>query len=183
LFSTMHPVLSKYSGISAETLSTLNASKYLQERGRLGFEFLPRTVGVDSNHSFESTEIALLKDALLMVVAALPIGALDDQSDDKFGKSFLSVWRAAVGAATDAAFLMNCQIVLEFGLKSAWLKPAGLKMFTSLPSRGHALRNATIGAVAIRLWLLDQCIRYEKLLEPKDTEVIKVAPNKPKKSK
>lgn len=67
--------------------------------------------------------------------------------------------------AADATELMACQIMLEYGIKTAWLKPGGSKLLSSLSSRTHAMRFATSGLLALRLSALDQAIRYTKVLD------------------
>jgi hypothetical protein len=157
-----------FDSMPLEILSTLQASKFVTAHYRIvGFAFPLRT-RPSAHHSQESIELSLLKDAMLQVLAALPQGSLDE-SDERWGNNFMFSWKNAISSASDASMLMNCQILLEYGIKNAWLKPAGLKVMGCLPSRSHALRNATIGSVAIRLWMFDQCIRYEKVLDAKQS--------------
>jgi hypothetical protein len=99
---------------------------------------------------------------MLMLEAALPVGSVDD-SDDRWGEDFAVPWREAVAVAGDATALMQCQLMLEYGIRTSWLKPAGLKMFSCLPSRVQCVRNATCGLVAIRVWVLDATIKYDQV--------------------
>ena len=155
-----------FDSLPNDILLTLNASKYIHTNHRI-IGFIPLLRCKPSTyHSCESIELLLLKDCMLYVLSALPIGCLDEH-DDKWGNNFIINWKNAISSSNDANMLMNCQILLEYGIKNAWLKPSGLKIFSCLPSRSHALRNATVGSVAIRLWMLDQCIRYEKVVDPK----------------
>lgn len=108
-----------------------------------------------------SSPLALIKTALLTIFAALPLGCVDT-SEDRWGDEFANAWVECVNLATDAFALMQCQLMLEFGIRTAWLKPTGLKFFSCLPSRSYAFRNASFGAVAIRLWTLDMTIKFEK---------------------
>jgi hypothetical protein len=59
---------------------------------------------------------------------------------------------------------MACQIMLEYGIKTAWLKPGGNKLLSALPSRTHSMKFASTGMIALRLSALDQAIRYEKVV-------------------
>ena len=108
-------------------------------------------------------DIRLLKSAMLILEASLPEKCVDT-SDERWGGTsdgFTTYWRAAVIGASDAASLMECQILLEFSVRTAWLSPAGAKLLTCMPSRTHATRFATYGLVALRVFALDEAIRYE----------------------
>merc|ERR1711968_177189 len=69
----------------------------------------------------------------------------------------------AVVAAENATDLMACQIMLEYGIKTTWLKPQGLRLLSALPSRVHCMKFASVGQLALRLSALDQGIRYPKI--------------------
>ena len=80
---------------------------------------------------------------MLTVEAALPDGAIDVDADDKWGGGFQYAWREAVVAAENATDLMACQIMLEYGIKTTWLKPQGLRLLSALPSRVHCMKFAS----------------------------------------
>ena len=109
------------------------------------------------------TDLDIMKLAMLTVEAALPDGAIDIDSDDKWGGGFQFAWREAVVAAEDATDLMACQIMLEYGIKTTWFKPQGLRLLGALPSRVHSMKFASIGNLALRLSALDLGIRYPKI--------------------
>lgn len=117
-------------------------------------------------YSSVSTSIEIIRMGMLMIEAALPVGAVDD-SEDRWADDFVMAWREAVVSATDASLLMQAMVMLEYGIRTPWLVSQGLKLMSCLPSRIHALRNATIGLVALKLWTLDQCIKYDKINYPK----------------
>jgi hypothetical protein len=145
-----------------DTIKTLNAFKFSSEPHRHCGFFAPILTYCNAR-----TTVGMLRSALLLVESALPLGSVDDESDEKWGDHFVEAWREAVVAAHDAASLMQCEIMLECAVRNAWLRPAATKLLTCLASRAHAMRNATCGAVAIRLWVLDSGIRYDKVqLEP-----------------
>jgi hypothetical protein len=108
--------------------------------------------------------LELLKFALLVVEAALPIGAIDQESEDRWSDDFMTVWRDSVLMAGDPTALMACQIMLEYGVKTVWLKPGGNKLLSSLPSRTHSMKFASTGLIALRLSALDQAIKYTKVV-------------------
>eukprot|EP00981_Chlorochromonas_danica_P012889 scaffold5518_cov193-Ochromonas_danica.AAC.4 len=119
-----------------------------------------------SSTTCSSTPAALLemlKHAMFLIEAALPMGSVDDSHEDRWMDDFVLSWRESVSLANDATALMQCQLMLEYGIRTAWLKPSGLKMFSSLPSRLHCLRHATYALVALRIFILDQTIKYDKV--------------------
>mmetsp|Transcript_29526 Transcript_29526/g.49869 ORF Transcript_29526/g.49869 Transcript_29526/m.49869 type:complete len:880 (+) Transcript_29526:28-2667(+) len=135
-------------------------------------------------------ELSVLKAALLLVQAALPLGSMDE-AEDRWGRgpvspvpyfetmalsdsatgggaanqgpAFLNAWRHAVMSASSPALLMECQLMLEYSVRTAWLKSTGAKLMTCLPSRSQAIRGPTLGLVATRLWSLDKAVRYDKV--------------------
>ena len=140
-----------------DTLKSLHAFKHMNESYRHWGLFAPTLTFGNSRST-----VGMLRAGLLIVEAALPAGSVDD-SEDKWGDDLVVAWRESVNTAQDATALMQSQIVLECAVKNAWLRPAGIKLMCCLPSRAHAMRNATCGAVAVRLWALDSAIRYDKL--------------------
>ena len=128
---------------------------------------------------------------MLLVESALPMGALDVESDERWGDDFSVPWREAVAAAADATALMQvrytscynshivlvthtctpplssvrmqCQVMLEYGIRTAWYSANGLKLMSCLPSRAYALRTATLSGVALRLFCLDLAVKYDKV--------------------
>lgn len=144
-------------------LRTLNAIKYTRLSDRAG-----AGVGLCRGHitySDSASPLALLKSALLTVEAALPLGCVDD-TDDRWSVDFNEAWRNAVVSSPNASALMECQLSLEFSIKTGWFRPLGSKLLASLPSRAHSAKYATYSLVALRLWTLDQSLRYEKVILP-----------------
>jgi hypothetical protein len=68
-----------------------------------------------------------------------------------------------VGVASTATHVMECELMLEYAVKSAWMRSTGNKLMGCLGSRQNALRSATLGQVAVRLWCFDQTVRYDKV--------------------
>ena len=137
-----------------QCLQSLRACEYVDENDRAYEDDYPVL-----SYSNKNTEISLIRYALLLVEAALPMGCIDT-ADDKFGENFVLAWREAVMASTDASSLMQCQIFLESCIRAKWLKQ---KLMLAMPSRLHALRNATLSQVALRVWVLDQALKYDKV--------------------
>ena len=48
---------------------------------------------------------------------------------------FLQAWREAVASASDATQLMQCQVMLEYGVRTAWYTHEGLRLFSCMPAR------------------------------------------------
>lgn len=76
---------------------------------------------------------------------------------------FSEAWKYAVTSAADATQLMECQLMLEYGVRSSWFKTTGAKLMCCMPSRLCALRHSTLGMVAMRLFCLDQAVKYDKV--------------------
>lgn len=151
-----------------EELRSLQAFTYVNNSGR-SIARNPASYSILLGaHTYSSScrgtpALLLVKKAMLLVEAALPIGALD-KSDEKWGrKQFAQAWREAIASAADATSLMQCQLLLEFSIKQQWVRPNNIKVFGFLPSRAFSLRNATIGMVAMRIWALDHTIKYDKV--------------------
>ena len=88
------------------------------------------------------------------------------RQDDRWGEEFTIPWRESVLSSTDTASLMQSQIMLEYGVKTGWFTPGGVKLLGSLPSRAQSLRSPSVGLLALRLWTLDRAIRYDKVTLP-----------------
>jgi hypothetical protein len=130
----------------------------------------------DSN---QLNELLLLKVALLIIQSALPRGALEDDNEDKWTllpssssercppqhpkSSFISAWRHGVIAASCCQQVMEYELLLEYCLKPSWYRPLPLKLLSCLPSRAHCLRYPAESLLAMRVWSLDQAIKYDKV--------------------
>lgn len=138
-------------------LETLNAATILNEPNscRAYSKFILPSA------TYIRDEVSTIKYAMLMVYAALPEDALDT-SEERWA-DFDAVWRSSVLSADNATKLMECQLMLEYGIKTAYLKTNGTKLLTCLCSRIYALQNVNYGLISLRLWTLDQAIDYYKL--------------------
>ena len=76
-----------------------------------------------------------VKSAMLLVEAALPAGAIDNESEERWGDGFAQSWREAVATASDATQLMQCQVMLEYGIRTVWYTHEGLRLFACMPAR------------------------------------------------
>ncbi len=113
--------------------------------------------------------IAMVRYAMLTILHALPPDAFDP-SEERWGdvedNTYLSeAWMEAVMEAKTATDLMGCELMLEYGIKNSYRKNIGCKVLTSLSSRFLSLRRATIGLVAMRVWVLDASLKYTVQVE------------------
>lgn len=133
--------------------SRLRAIKYSDYPDRYTF---PVRFGT----TFESADIiSTIRKAILVVHSALPKGSLDP-SEERWGNEFCPIFREAVIHANSATSLMECVLLLEYGLQSSWYDFS--KGTNLLPSRSIAMKNATLSSVAMRLFQLDLTVKYEK---------------------
>ena len=145
-----------------DILQTLQAFQFYESPDRVSTEI----AGIRSPLTYsDSTSVGLIKSAMLLILSALPLGCIDDQ-DERWSDDFMVPWRESVLAAGDCHALMQSQIMLEYGIKTGWFTPGGIKLLSALPSRSHSLRFPSVGLVALRLWSLDQAIRYDKIVQP-----------------
>jgi hypothetical protein len=72
---------------------------------------------------------------MLLVEASLPAGAIDNESEERWGDGFAQSWREAVATASDATQLMQCQVMLEYGIRTVWYTHEGLRLFACMPAR------------------------------------------------
>jgi hypothetical protein len=147
-----------------QVLSSMKAVSHQYLPNRWCSNYPPHNAFSDAKSS-----LSLVKYGLYMICRALPHGALDE-NEEKWGpiefrniNEFGLAWREAVVSAASPSELMACQLLLEFCIKPAWLKPSGAKLLSSLPSKAHAMKYSTVGMVAIRMFILDDALRYDKV--------------------
>ena len=168
-----------------DVLQTLIAFQYYDKLERISTDTNFSNVRSPLNYSDCNTPIGLIKYGMLLVFSALPLGSLDDQ-DDRWGggvnntigergsergsvnEDLLLAWRDSIISNNDYTTLMQSQIMFEYGIKTSWFSPMGLKLITSLPSRSHSLRFPSLGLLALRLFTFDKAIRYDKIVLPGD---------------
>lgn len=161
--------LRQHAFTAPKVLLSLHAAAYLRTPDRSAGQRPPM------GFSACSSPLQQLRAAMLIIEAALPLGSVDD-SEDRWGDGFVIAWREAVISAADPIALMQCQLMLEYGIRTAWLKATGLKLFSCLPSRVQCLRTATYSAVAVRVWVLDETIKYDKVHSDKVQDKVSALP-------
>jgi hypothetical protein len=115
---------------------------------------------VSAGASTDDRTFAMMKAALLLIEAALPIGSVDNTSDGPWKPDTARQWRKVVEGAEGPAKLMRCVILLEDTITEDWYKPDVGHLRSCLPSRWKALGEASAASLAIRIILLDRGILF-----------------------
>lgn len=172
---TSAPFAVTTAGPVPDLLATLNASQFVMEPERM-VSYLGSwggKVGEARRNPLQlpdaMTHLGMLKAALLVVEAALPQGLLEESSD-RWSEDVEAAWVDTVSMAGSATDLMACMLLLETCVRQPWFKSGVNKILFALPNKTHAMKHASLGNVAIRLWTYDQCIRYNKVALPGSKE-------------
>ena len=148
-----------------EALDQFQAKVYFQARNRVIDSFsLPNLTKVAAVHPGaepEEKSLATLRAAVLLVEAALPLGAVDASAKGAWKVDAASCWRSMVAKANDPASLIGCLILLENVISSDWLQPNAWHLLSSLPRPWKAVNEASVSSIALRLWILDRGIKYD----------------------
>ena len=118
-------------------------------------------IATSPNPDFSSTEVtslATLKAIMLMIEAALPEGSVLANSTWITSSS----WRDMVQNADGAAALMECLVLLEDALNEKWIEPNAFHLLSCMPRHWRAIQDASLSAVALRIWILDNGIQFAK---------------------
>jgi hypothetical protein len=151
------------------------------------FAFAANRLFVQSRQELSTTnhnvELVSVKQCLLNIYAALPIGSLTlsdasgGNTSSNGARSITDVstgwsnvldvlWRQAVISAASPVELMECVLLLENHINSAWVAGHNAKMLAALPAPHFAMRCCTVASVALRVFCLDACLLYEKVELP-----------------
>lgn len=146
-------------------LDNMVAKKFLRAKGRArGLVALPNfleVARVEPTATSGKKTLGMLKAALLLLEAALPSGAVDTSDKGAWRPSFAAVWRTAVRNARGPASLMRCLVLLENSLALEWVDPHYSHVLSSLPIGWRAINEATVGLIALRIFVIDRGIHYE----------------------
>lgn len=145
-------------------LTSLIAATFLHAKDRVrGSAPLPDFTAISSVRVSKSSSewtFALMKAALLVIEAALPLGAVDHTESGVWRPEFAHNWRQMVQHARGPATLMRCVILLEDTVSEEWLKEDIGHLRSCLSGRWKALGEASPSGLAIRIILLDRAIMY-----------------------
>jgi len=115
-------------------------------------------VGVGASTSVRT--FALMKAAVLLIEAALPIGAVDTTSNGAWKPAVAKQWRLTVERTDGPAKLLRCVVLLEDVITEEWLKQDVGHLRACLPNRWKALSEISVASIAMRIILLDRGILY-----------------------
>ena len=169
-----------------DVLQTLLAYQYYDKPDRVSTDTSFSGVRSPLNYSDCKSPMGLIRNGMLLVFSALPLGCIDDQ-DDRWGAGagigerggergvgndeFITAWRDSILSNNDYTTLMQSQIMLEYGIKTSWYSPGGLKLLSCLPSRSHSLRFPSVSLLALRLFTFDKALKYDKIILPGDKSI------------
>lgn len=146
-------------------LNNMLANKFLRAKDRArGLAPLPNfseVARVEPTASTGKKTLGMLKAALLLLEAALPSGAVDCSKKGPWRPSLASEWRKAVRHARGPASLMQCLVLLENSLALEWVDPHYSHLLSCLPIGWKAINEATVGSIALRIFVIDRGIHYE----------------------
>lgn len=146
-------------------LNKMEARKHLRAkdraRGNVALPDFANVARVPIGASSNDRTFAIMKAAVLLIEAALPVGAMDTTSKGPWRPDIAKQWRLTVESADGPANLLRCVILLEDVITEEWLKPDVGHLRACLPNRWKALSEASVASLAMRLILLDRGILYE----------------------
>jgi len=153
-------------GVPAE-LENMVAKKFLRAKDRArGSAPVPNfteVARVEPTASTGKKTFGMLKAALLLLEAALPLGAVDNSAKGSWRPTLASEWRSAVRGARGPSSLMRCLVLLEFSLSLEWVDPHYSHLLSCLPIGWKAINEATVGSIALRIFLIDQGIHFDEV--------------------
>jgi hypothetical protein len=148
-----------------EPLEQMRAKKFLRAKDRArGTAQVPNLVDIALAHPSASTSekaFAVAKAGLLLVEAALPIGAIDNSYTGVWRPDYAAKWRKMVEKAEGPCALTTCAFLFEESITPEWIDQHFIHMLSSLPVKWKAIRDATVSNVALRISLLDNGLNYE----------------------
>lgn len=114
--------------------------------------------------SCDENLLGLLKGAILLIEAALPRGSIMCQ-----GKAFRSwnseiatLWCNLVKDARGPESLMKCVLLLEDAISPDWLHSQATQLYAAVPKPWRAMGEASLPAIALRVSILDRCLKYQQ---------------------
>lgn len=114
--------------------------------------------------SHDEKFLGLFKGALLLIEAALPRGSVGSSSgkNGKWNPQAAALWRNFVKDAQGPESLMKCVLLLEDAISPDWLHSQATQLYASIPKQLRAMREASLPAIALRVSVLDRCIKYSQ---------------------
>lgn len=146
------------------SLEKMSARAFLHKRNRSrGPAELPDFMEVSrvgTGSPPEEKAFATLKAALLLIEASLPLGAVDISESGPWRPDLAMEWRLMVQNARGPSSLMRCMILMEDALSPEWLDEQVGHLMSCMPIRWKAVGEASTSSLALRIFLIDQGIKY-----------------------
>ncbi len=155
------------------SLDHLQARKFLDSPNR-AVKYSPvfnftKIMNKLSTSSSDDEMLGLLRCAVLIIEAAIPMGSIDTSDNGPWNPAHAAYWRKLVMNSKTPGCLMGCIIVFESVLSKDWIRPNCEHLLSCLPRPWKAINDATVSSIALRLWVLDRGIKYA-LIHDEDDE-------------
>lgn len=139
-----------------------DAKKRAKGKTRTAFEVFD-CVSVGKHGSHNEKLLGLLKGALLMIEAALPRGSVATDEDGHWNPESAALWRSLVKSSLGPETLMRCILVLEDAISPEWYHEQATQLYAAIPTQFRAMGEASLSAIALRVCILDRCLKYKKI--------------------
>lgn len=106
--------------------------------------------------------LCLLKGSILLIEAALPRGSVGSSWNGTWDSLSSALWRNYVRDAQGPESLMKCVLLLEDAISPDWLHSQATQLYASIPKQWRAMREASLTAIALRVSILDRCLKYQQ---------------------
>ena len=101
-----------------------------------------------------------LKSALLLIEASLPRGSVGLSLYGSWSPQAATAWHNLVKDALGPETLMKLVLVLEEAISNDWKHAQATQLYGSLPKLWRAQTEASLPSVALRVSVLDRCVKY-----------------------
>ena len=106
--------------------------------------------------------LGLLKGAILLIEAALPRGSVGSSATVSWNTQAAALWRNLVKDAQWPGSLMKCVLLLEDAISPDWLHSQATQLYAAVPKQWRAMGEASLSAIALRVSVLDRCLKYQQ---------------------
>jgi len=155
------------SDVAPPMLERMFAYKFLNAKKRA------RSTPASKSEIFESTFtrpsasrdeqlLGLLKGAILIIEAALPRGSVGSSTNRSWNPQAAALWRNLVKDAQGPETLMRCVLLLEDVISPDWLHAQAAQLYSAVPKQWRAMGEASLPAIALRISVLDRCLKYQQ---------------------
>jgi len=106
--------------------------------------------------------LGLLKGAILIIESALPRGSVGSSTNGSWNPQAAALWRNLVKDAQGPESLMRCILLLEDAISPDWLHAQAAQLYSAVPKQWRAMGEASLPAIALRVSVLDRCLKYQQ---------------------